>query len=357
MAVPTLLPPVPAPLASQVKATAVTAEVPRRASLRLRIAHVVLFRTVRAFFVGGLWAVDHHLLGRRRVLLLARLLDAVLTPLRPPRGTQLRRIAFPEFDAEWVWPQGVDDPEYDRSSAILYLHGGGLVACGLNSHRRLVARIATASGAPLLNVNYRQIPQVHVTDTVRDCVTAYKYLLDQGFPAETIVLAGDSAGGGLAFAVALAAREASLPMPGGIAALSPWADYDSTARFAHPNARTDAVLTARAYSMPATWGMMRSGFLNPTWSPVNHQFDGLPPVLIQVASTEVVLSDAEQLAARCVEAGVPLTFQIWDNAFHVFQAAADCIPDARDAIAVIGRFIHERIADATVPTSAYRTPA
>ncbi|MFV8310957.1 alpha/beta hydrolase [Mycobacteroides chelonae] len=335
----------------------VTAEVPRRASLRLRMLGAALYATARQFMELAVWIDEHQLVPTQALVFVCRFADPVLYPLRPRRGTQLRRVTFPNFRAEWVWDKETADPGASQESAILYLHGGGLIACGLNSHRRHVARIARESGAALLNVDYRQIPQAHVTETLEDCLEAYVYLLAQGFPAERIVIAGDSAGGGLAFSLALALRDRGLPMPGGIAALAPWADYDSAARIAHQNDRTDALLPARAYALPVKWGMEIEGVLDPAWSAVNHQMAGLPPVLIQVASTEVLRVDAEQLAQRCAEAGVPVTLQIWDNAFHVFQVAADVIPDARQAVADIAAFIRDRIGVSRAVDPSMRTSA
>nr|WP_235630910.1 alpha/beta hydrolase [Mycobacteroides abscessus] len=274
--------------------------------------------------------------------------DPVAAVLRPHRGTRTAHVAFPEFRAEWVWDDTVDDPGHVHDAAILYFHGGGFVSCGLNTHRRLVARIARDTGVPVLNVDYRQLPKGHVVDSVSDGLMAYEYLLEKGFRPERIIFAGDSAGGGLIFSVALAARERSLPMPGGIVAISPWGDFDSTARLQHPNDRTDAALPARAYRLAVELGIEVDGQLDPAWSPVNHHFAGLPPVLIQVASTEVVRSDAERLAQRCAEAAVPVTLQVWEKAIHVFQVACDVLPDARDAVDCIAQFIGDRLAIGTI---------
>lgn len=314
-------------------------EMPRRASLRLRVAHALARATVRKL-ANQARRVDHGgLLSIHLIYYIAGLLDSMAAVLRPPRGTQLRPVPFRDFSAEWVWDRDTDDPHETRDAAIIYFHGGGLIACGLNSHRRIVARIAGAAGVPLLNVAYRQIPLAHVTETVDDCVRAYEYLLDQGFPAERIIVAGDSAGGGLSFSLALAARDRGLPMPGGIAAISPWANYDSTRKRAHPNDARDALLCADAYEVPARFGLAGGGNVDPDWSPVNHDFTGLPPALIQIGSTEVLMADVDELADRCAQANVPATIQIWDKGIHVFHAAADIIPDAREAITEIGAFV------------------
>ncbi|WP_405166792.1 alpha/beta hydrolase [Nocardia sp. NBC_01499] len=325
--------------AQRTTASSVTIELPRRASLALRIAHPLSYATLRM----GINVIV-ALVGRgfpyrdARNFTLSNLLDPLAALLVPPRGTLRRSMLFDRFRAEWVWHRDLPDPTQVRDCAILYFHGGGLVACGLNSHRRLVARIGRASGMPVFNVDYRQLPKAHLIETMKDCVESYEWLLSQGFPAERIIFAGDSAGGGLTFALALTARERGLPMPGAIVAIAPWADYDSTSRAGHPYDRIDPMLSAAALALPVRLGMLVDGALDPKWSPVNHHFAGLPPVLIQVGSTEVLLADAETLAQRCAEAGVPCTMQIWDKAIHVFQAGADLLPDARQAIGEIGAF-------------------
>ncbi|MBJ8342031.1 alpha/beta hydrolase [Antrihabitans sp. YC3-6] len=317
----------------------VVAEFPRRSSRRLRATHAVLHATLRKACDAAVWADDRKVLSPKVGLAITTRVDRLLLPLRPRRGTRLRMVEFPKFRAEWVWDCSVVDPDVEQHAAIIYFHGGGLFACGLNSHRRMVARIARTCGIPLLNVDYRQIPEAHVTETVDDCVEAYRYLLDNGFAAERIIVMGDSAGGGLSFSLAMAARDRGLPMPAAIVGLSPWANYDSALRKTHPNNPIDALISADGYAVPAKWGIAIDAGLDPAWSPVNGNFAGLPPTLIHVSSTEVLLSDAELLAARYAEYGIPLTLQIWDNAFHVFQIAADLIPDARDSIGEIATFV------------------
>ena len=330
----------------------VVAELPRRASRRLRLTHAVLHATIRKALDAAVWAEERKVITPKVALPITTRVDHLLLPLRPRRGTQLRMVEFPKFRAEWVWDRTVADPDLEQGAAIVYFHGGGLLACGLNSHRRMVANIARTCGIPLLNVDYRQIPEAHVTETVDDCVEAYNYLLDKGFAPERIIVMGDSAGGGLSFSLAMAARDRGLPMPAAIVAMSPWANYDSTLRQTHPNNPIDALISADGYALPAKWGIAIDAGLDPAWSPVNGNFAGLPPTLIHVASTEVLLSDAELLASRCAESGIPLTLQIWDNGFHVFQIAADLIPDAREAISEIATFVRKTLDSEQTPRSS-----
>lgn len=318
----------------------VTIELMNRAGLTARVSHAISRATLRPALDAVAKIAQRGPLRGAPAFRIANWAELVIAPLVAPRGTVRRAQLFPDFPAEWLWDKGISGPEDVDQGVILYFHGGGFVFGGLHSHRRLVARIAKASGVPLLNVAYRQLPKVHITETIQDGLTAYRHLLGRGFAPERIVVAGDSAGGGLSFATVLAAREQGLPLPGGIATIAPFADLDPTVRRTHPNDAKDALLSAFSISVPALVGFADDGELDLSWSAVNHDFTGMPPVFIQVGAQEVLLPDTEQLARRCTEAGVPCTVQIWDKAIHVFHAGADLLPDARAAIREMATFIH-----------------
>lgn len=320
-------------------ASSVTIELPNCASRSLRFADDLGRRTIRPTLDRIVVLADRGPLRGSPAFRIANFAELVTLPLRARRGIRRRAVRLPDFRAEWLWHKSIAGPDDPDGGAILYFHGGAFVAGGLHSHRRLAGRITHAAGVPLLNVAYRQLPAAHLTGTVADALHSYEHLLGLGFAPEKIVFAGDSAGGGLTFATALAARERGVPMPGGIVAIAPWADLEPAQRQAHHNDPKDAVLSAFSLSVLARVGFAVDGELDPRWSPANHDFAGLPPVFIQVGSTEVLLADVEQLAQRCHEAAVPCTVQIWERAPHVFQALADILPEARTAIADIGRAI------------------
>ncbi|NNH68318.1 alpha/beta hydrolase fold domain-containing protein [Nocardia uniformis] len=334
----------------------VNVELASRASARLRVANAVLRRILRPALYCVCVLGESAPLRGDRAFRIANRVDVLAAPLRPARGTRREMVRFADFRAEWLWHRDDPGPDAAERGAILYFHGGGFVAGGLHSHRRHAARIGRAARLPVLNVDYRQLPKGHITDSVDDALTAYRYLLERGRAAESVVFAGDSAGGGLAFMAVLAARARAIALPAAVVAIAPFADLDPSIRNAHPNDRSDSMLSARALAIPAMIGFARDGVLDPAWSPVNHDFTGLPPVLIQVSDIEVLLPDSEALARRCAEAGVPHTLQIWNNAIHVFQAGADLLPDARAAVAEIGAFIR-RVIDSRASEFADRTTA
>ncbi|MEV6432201.1 alpha/beta hydrolase [Nocardia sp. NPDC051463] len=322
-----------------------------RASIGTLIAQPLLRGTV-GLGLATLARIGGH--GRlEQMLRLGRLIDLPATVLVPPKGTERRTVHVEKFRAEWLWHDGLADPRRRQDSALLYFHGGGYISGGLNTHRRLVAKIARASRMPAFNVDYRQLPDAHFTETLDDAVESYRYLLAQGFPPERIIVSGDSAGGGLAFRLALATRERGLPMPGGISAIAPWADFDSTTRNTHPNRYRDSYIPAQVLETIARHGVAIDGELDPAWSSVNHDFTDLPPVLIQVGSTECLLPDAQILTRRCAQANVPIQLQIWDRAPHVHHIGSDLLSDARAAIRDLGQF-HRQVITGQIPSAGGR---
>ncbi|QLY34584.1 alpha/beta hydrolase [Nocardia huaxiensis] len=321
--------------------SSVKVELANDADWRTRLVYNVALRTAHPA-LGALGWLGVNVVHDKRVFAVTSYTDAPAAVLIPPRGTRRRSVSFEKFGAEWLWDRRVPDPVERQNGAILYFHGGGFIVCRLRTHRRLVAKIAKASGLPALSVDYRQLPQASYTDIIDDAVESYRYLLGMGFRPEKIILAGDSAGGGVAFRLAIATRERGLPMPGGITGIAPWADLDWSYRNTHPNGPLDPLIPPIGYEAVARMGFAENGVVDPALSAVNHEFTGMPPALIQTGSKECVLADAEQLARRYAEAGVPLTLQLWDRAIHIHQAGSDVLPDARRAIADIGAF-HRRV--------------
>jgi acetyl esterase/lipase len=223
---------------------------------------------------------------------------------------------------------------------ILYFHGGGYVACGLASHRRLVARLSQAADATVFNVAYRLLPRAAITIALEDAVDGYRRLLEDGIEPGQVVFAGDSAGGGLAFRAAVAVRDAGLPVPAGVVGISPWADLDGTAKLEHRNARADPLIPVRAIESIVKVLIAKGETLDPLLSPVNLDLAGLPPALIHVGTTEILELDALTLGDRLAEAGVPVRVKLWQGQVHDFHLLGlDFLPEARQAIAEIGEFV------------------
>lgn len=241
--------------------------------------------------------------------------------------------------AAWIGGAGADP-----NRAILFFHGGGFQIGSVESHRSLMANIAAGTGCRVLGVEYRLAPEHRFPAPVEDAVTAYDWLIAQGFAPGRVALAGDSAGGGLAMSLLLALKARGTPLPAAAALLSPWTDMEAagesytTRSAADPfHQRATIVALARAY-------LGRSGDpRNPLASPIHGDLAGLPPLLIQVGDRETVLDDARILADRARAAGAEVTLEIWDGMIHVFQLYAAELSEARDAIRRISSFLRRHL--------------
>lgn len=288
----------------------------------------ILRRTVKPFL--DTWA------RRPNLPWPADLVDFAGRSLPHVRGTTHRRVLLPNCPAEWIQPTTSSG---DR--AVLYLHGGAFLCCGINTHRQLVSRIAVASDARVLNVAYRMIPRDPIRAAIDDGVDGYRWLLAHGYTPDRIVVAGDSAGGFLTFAVTLEAMRQGLPRPAANVALSPLTDLDPTRKLAHPNARKCAVFPRRAVPILSTMieELDARSESEPTVSPVDDLLVDMPPALIQTGSEEMVYADAEWMAEQLGAAGISVQLQVWEGQVHVFQAAAGFVPEATRAIEEIGEYV------------------
>ncbi|MFB8003595.1 alpha/beta hydrolase [Nocardia sp. NPDC056000] len=256
---------------------------------------------------------------------------------RMPAGVSRRPVYLPDLDLEWVWCSTAASPESARG-AVLYFHGGAFAAGGVRTFRGMAARLSSATGLPVCLVGYRQLP-AEFSAIVADGVRAHRYLVARGFRPDRIVCAGDSSGGCLAFAVPLALRAAGLPLPGSIVAASPWTDFDGAGKAASPHGRTEVFFSASAVQRLVDRFLVNDERGQPV-SPVDADLRGLPPVLIQVGTTELLRCDAELMARRLTVAGVRCRLQLWDRQPHGFPVFG-VLPESGPAIAEMARFIQE----------------
>jgi acetyl esterase/lipase len=254
---------------------------------------------------------------------------------RLPSTAQVQRVRLEHCNAEWVRAQGVS-----TTRVILYLHGGAFLTCGLNTHRSLVTRLSKAADAAVLTVGYRKMPSHRITDAIDDGLSGLRWLQDLGYDGDHIVVAGDSAGGYLAFMTALAAVRSDLAKPAGIAAISPFTDANPVPKLHHRNARKCSMFTGGALSMFAR-------YLGDVVSPVDADLSGLPPVAIHASSDELLLPDAELMASRLAAKGIRCDLHLWHGQIHDFPLAADILPEGRRALGYIGDFVKEVTAETT----------
>jgi monoterpene epsilon-lactone hydrolase len=236
----------------------------------------------------------------------------------------------------------------DRSRLMLYFHGGGFVAGSPETHRAIVGKLVEASGVGAFSVKYRLAPECFFPAAVRDGMDAYRALLAKGVPARAIVLVGDEAGGGLAFAVALAIRNASLDMPGGVAALSPWADLSLSGLSLLANRKTDTVLDWEMLFLSARNYLRKSNPCDAYASPAYASFANFPPVMVHAGSNEILRDDASKLGDRAADANVSVSVEIYDGMGHLFQMESGR-NEAKVSLSRLAQFVRARSAVMVVP--------
>ncbi|MFJ8336817.1 alpha/beta hydrolase [Streptomyces sp. NPDC094437] len=232
----------------------------------------------------------------------------------------------------------VDTPGSDPDRVLLYFHGGAYVVGSAATAAGLAADVSRRAGARAVCVDYRLAPEHPFPAAVDDAVAAYRALLDEGVPAERIAFVGESAGGGLTVAALVALRDAGLPRPASAAVFSPWADLTVSGASATGKAALDPALTAEVLRTRARDYLGATAAKEPLASPVFADLTGLPPLLVQVGSHEILLDDAVRLAARAGADDVHVELQVWPEVPHVFQAFAAVLDDAVDALEAAGRF-------------------
>lgn len=228
-------------------------------------------------------------------------------------------------------------PGVREDRGTLYLHGGGYVMGSLNTHHELMGRIARATNAQVLGLDYRLAPEHPYPAAVDDAVAAYQWILDQGIAADKIVIAGDSAGGGLAVATLLALKTRGLPMPAGAVLFSAWTDLTASGESVRTRADADPMIAGDVLAPMAANYAASIAASTPGISPLFGDLTGLPPLLVQVGDAEVLLDDSTRLHARARAAGVDSSLRVFDEAFHVFQMIP-VLPEATDALADVGAF-------------------
>jgi len=249
------------------------------------------------------------------------------------------RVFAGGVDGEWIIP--ADAPE---DKAILYFHGGGFRIGSVASHRDLIARIALASGCRVLAINYRLAPEHRFPAALDDALVAYGWMLDRGLKPDSVVFAGDSAGGNLVLAAMLALRERGLPLPIAAALMSPWTDLAATGTSYVTRAEVDPI-----HQRPMILALAKNYLggqgdpCDPLVSPLYADLRGLPPLLIQVGDRETVLDDSVMFADLARAAGVDVHLEVWDGMIHVFQMFGAELSEAHRAIASIAQFLNRHL--------------
>jgi monoterpene epsilon-lactone hydrolase len=297
-------------------------------SLRSRILHRTLQR------VTGALALNLTIAEQR-----TRIDELARRGIRVPRSVTVRTTRAGGVHAEWIEPAGLG-----LEKVILYLHGGGYCICSLDTHRGLASRLALASQARLLIIDYRLAPENPFPAALEDAVSAYRWLLAQKIPARKIAIGGDSAGGGLTLATTLRLRDTRQPLPGALFLLSPWTDLTFSGESVETRKGIDPIFGSGGNTpefAPAYLGGQDP--TNPLISPLFADLKSLPPTLIHVGSDEILLDDSVRLDEKLRASGVSTYLEVWEGMWHVFQIFAPYLPEAQQAICKIAYFVNEKI--------------
>ena len=264
---------------------------------------------------------------RRRWHALAKVLWAA-------RGVKIDRGNVHGLKAEWLTPK-----QSAKGKLLLYLHGGAYIMGNCATHRQLVSYIARAAGIRALLPEYRLAPEHPFPAAVDDAVGLYRALLADGHAADQIVVAGDSAGGGLTMATLLSLRDAGDPLPAAACLLSPWLDLSASGESMQTHAHRDPWFDPEDLPLIASYYCDANNIRNPLVSPVYADLSGLPPLYIQVGEDEILLSDSTRIADKVRAAGGNAEIEIWPGMWHVFQAFHPELPESKLARKKMAQFL------------------
>lgn len=263
-----------------------------------------------------------------------KLLEKSALVLKPDKSVKAENFHINSIQAQWLKPES-----YDEKNIIIYIHGGGYIAGSINSHKEIASRIAIACDAKLVIFNYRLAPENPFPAGLEDVKTVYQYLADKYQDSCSISLVADSAGAGLGLALLSVLLKEKSVLPESAVLISPWIDLECKNRSLTENKDKDPMLsrdmlrkTARLYT--------DLDLSNPLISPLNNEFSGICPILIQTGENEVLIDDSKILAQKLKQAGAAVKLEIWDEMFHVWHYFARYLPQGRDAIRDIGDFIN-----------------
>ena len=267
------------------------------------------------------------------------MLESMYALTAEPAGVTYEEIVAGTCPSLWCLPLCAAQ---DR--VILYAHGGGFVGNSMHSHRKLAAHLARAAATRALVLDFRLAPEHPFPAQLEDAVTAYRWLVDQGFEPGRIATAGDSAGGNLAISLVLKLRDDGLPLPAAIVAMSPWLDMEASGRGFMLNAANDVFHSREAAAHLAATFLGDGGSpKDPLANPLYADPAGLPPVHMSYGGFETFRDDSERFAAIAGPAGVDVTLDLADGMQHDYMMMAGRAPEADQVIARISKWLRPKL--------------
>jgi monoterpene epsilon-lactone hydrolase len=261
-------------------------------------------------------------------------LNAIGVAIGPAPGCSLMEGRIDNIAYDFWTPESLQP-----GRLLIYSHGGGYTMFSHKTHRTLASRLAVEFQAQALVYDYRLCPEHRFPAAVDDALAAYQHVLRQGYDPRNIIVAGDSAGGGLTFALLIAARDRNLPMPGLAIGISPWVDMTLSGYSYQENVHKDVMLSPDGVRHFREMYLDGADPKHPYASPLFGDLKGFPPVMLQAAGDEILRDDSVLLAAALRQAGVKVELDIVPGLFHVFEFAWRVLPQANEAIIRMGDFV------------------
>lgn len=312
------------------------AEADALADFKPSVQSAVISRALRY----GLRPLMHRLPGHPVSIRTARTaVDAAALLIAQHPQTRLEGVSIPRKDGRPL-PGELLIPKKDAidEAALLYLHGGGYIVCSPRTHRPITSRLSADCRVPVFVPHYRLAPEHPFPAPLEDALDAYRWLLEEGYPADRIVIAGDSAGGHLAAVLAGEICRIGLPAPAGLVLFSPWVDLTCELSVECDSQVRDAYISPQMARRIARL-VTGQDEPDPRLALLECSWQNVPPVLIQVGGDEVLRPEAERLAEALIEAGADCVLQIWPGQMHDFQILNRVLPEARQALAEASRFV------------------
>lgn len=263
-----------------------------------------------------------------------KLWDSYAKKKKVPQGFDVNLTKIAGVDCEWISPK-----DSKGKKIIIYLHGGGYVLGSLHTARSFAILLSKYTSEKILTVDYRLAPENPFPAGLEDSIAIYRNLLEDGVDSKDIIFAGDSAGGGLSLATTLLLKEKREPLPGAVVCISPWTDLAATGESNTANTKLDPIFGGGSGAIKPEDYAGKESLYNPLVSPLYGDYNEFPPLFIHVGTDEIILDDSIRLAKKAKEAGVEVSIKVWKGMWHVFSAQHDILPEAKQSLKEIARYI------------------
>jgi acetyl esterase/lipase len=291
------------------------------------------------------WATALHHYSKRSLALplsVQRQAAHVAVPRPEKSDARFERVQARGVPGEWFHHGGADD-----SRVLFYLHGGGYSIGSIETHRDVILGLSRASNMTGFAIDYRLAPEHPFPVQLEDALAAYRFLLDRGVDPKRIIIAGDSAGGGLTLSTMIALRDRGEPLPAAAFLISPWVDLEATGSTMEHHEPYDYI-SRRVLSAYTRRFVSKKDVRNPLAAPLYAELEGLPPLIVHAGGAEALLDDSRRIAERARKAGVSVTFEVGDDMIHAWHLFAGAFEVCRRDVQRAGKLLVDSVERAAV---------